>query len=85
MTFYSSIFTSQFKTFVDSICMQCLQMVQEQLYSLPENFDHTKHLNIYFMSALFLSVFQLILNLNPDFNFSTSFVLSWIDEVTPET
>lgn len=54
MTVYFSIFTSQFKTFVDSICMQCLQMVQEQLYSFPENFDHVKHLNIDFMSALFL-------------------------------
>lgn len=54
MTVYFSIFTSQFKTFVDSICMQRLQMVQEQLYSFPENFDHVKHLNIDFMSALFL-------------------------------
>ena len=54
MTVYFSIFTSQFKTFVDSICMQCLQMVQEQLYSFLENFDHVKHLNIDFMSALFL-------------------------------
>ena len=85
MTFYSSIFTSQFKTFVDSICMQCLQMVQEQLYSLPENFDHAKHLNIDCMSALFLCSIPVNSEFESRFQFSSSFVLSWIDEVTPET
>ena len=55
-------------------------MIKQKAYLHPGNldFDHLNNLNIGFgVFTLDLYLFQLIVLLKADFNFSSSFALSW--------
>ena len=51
------------------------QMIKQKVYLLPVNFAQINNLNIGYLV-------QLVLRLNPDFNFCNSFALSLVDNVT---
>ena len=61
-------------------------MVKQKVYLIPKNLDQFKYGITGFTGSVFeWYLFQLIVLLNPDFNYCYSFGSSWVDKVTTGT
>ena len=69
---------------VNLVGLRYLQMIKQKVYLLLENLCHLNYLNIG-LSFLLILLLQSIVLLKPDFDCSSSFVLSWVDKVTTGT
>ena len=63
-------------------------MIKQNVYLLLQNLDQFNNPNMFFSLSIDLSdwyLLQLTVLLKHDFNFESSFALSWIDKVTTQT
>ena len=62
-----------------------IQMIKQNVYLHPENFDQLSNLNIGFVFLLLLLTFPVNCSLEKNFNCCTSFVLTLVDKVSTRT